>query len=87
MASPQNPWDSQHFFYPWCQWHYYDNHIYSFGHYRRGAGGTTKKFNEHILTRWSPSIASLLPQGNESTPNYQLFTQNQMDNLWRIEYT
>ena len=87
MGNNQNPWDSQHFFYPWCQWHYHDGHIYSFGHYRRGAGGTTKKFNEHILTRWAPSIASLLPASNESSPKYQLFTQDQMDNLWRIEYT
>lgn len=86
------------FFFPWCQWHYYDGYIYSFGHKRRSAGGTTKVFNEHILTKWKPDILTLINQNatDSDHPNISNFNQSTlddgvtlrwMDNQWHIEYT
>lgn len=87
-----------YFFFPWCQWHYYNGCIYSFGHKRRGTGVVTKKFNEHVLTRWHPDILTLINK-NATNSNQAKITRffqetyttngtsvSMIDNQWKIEY-
>ena len=89
-----------YFCFPWVQWHYYDGYIYSFGHKRRASGGTTKVFNEHVLTRWKSDISTLINVNATDSSNPKITTFNQtssssngtatsnwIDNQWRIEFT
>ena len=89
---------TEYFFFPWCQWHYYNGYIYSFGHKRRGTGTVTKKFNEHILTRWHPDILTLINKNATNSNQAKItrfyqgtYTTNGasvsiIDNQWKIEY-